>query len=260
MRDKFNAFVGRHEIAWELSMAVLAVAYVAIGFGIDQAGDQVRPALEVAELALTAIFGAEFATRFLAAHDRMGYLRGHWVDVLALAPPVRGVRILRLLRLLRLVRAFAGVYRALLHLEALTRHRGFAWLVVGWLAVIVVCSIGLYVAENGVNEAVDSPFDALWWGVVTMTTVGYGDVYPVTPEGRVAGIMLMVLGIGLFSAITAVLTSFLLDTGHSAEATSSPSLVDQLERLAELERRGLIDGQKYRSAKGRLLEPSRERG
>jgi voltage-gated potassium channel len=49
---------------------------------------------------------------------------------------------------------------------------------------------------------VSSPLDALWWGVVTLTTVGYGDVYPVTPEGRLAAAILMLLGIGLFGLIT----------------------------------------------------------
>jgi hypothetical protein len=60
---------------------------------------------------------AEFVNRILAAHDRTKYLRGHWIDVVALAPPLREARLLRLLRLLRLVRAFAGVYRASMHVQ-----------------------------------------------------------------------------------------------------------------------------------------------
>jgi voltage-gated potassium channel len=137
MRASFNAFVERHEVAWELTMAVLAVAFVGAGFAIDQVGPDVRPGLEIAELLLTAVFLIEFVARFGAAFDRTAYLRRHWIDILALAPPIRGARALRLLRLLRLVRAFAGVYRASLHVERILRYRGFAWLVVAWLAVMV---------------------------------------------------------------------------------------------------------------------------
>jgi hypothetical protein len=81
------------------------------------------------------------------------------------------------------------------------------------------CSAWLYIAEHGVNKAVDNPFDALWWGVVTLTIVGYGDVTPVTTEGRIAAMALMLLGIGLFGAITATITSYLMarDSHHDPD-------------------------------------------
>jgi voltage-gated potassium channel len=218
-RDAFNGWFVTHEVAWELAMAALAVVYVALGFLADElpAGG----ATEAVELALTAIFAVEFGSRILAARSRSAYLRGHWIDLVALAPPIRGARVLRLLRLLRLVRAFAGIYRAVLHIEGLARHRGFAWLIVAWLSVMALCSAWLYVAERGLNKAIDSPFDALWWGVVTLTTVGYGDVYPVTPEGRMAAMVLMLLCIGLFGAITATITSYLITAASQPLRISS---------------------------------------
>jgi voltage-gated potassium channel len=97
-----------------------------------------------------------------------------------------------------------------MHLHGLARHKGFAWLLIAWLGVMAVCSAWLYIAEHGANKAIDNPFDALWWGVVTLTTVGYGDVTPVTTEGRIAAMALMLLGIGLFGAITATITSYLM--------------------------------------------------
>jgi Ion transport protein. len=78
--------------------------------------------LEGVDLGLTIIFVAEFASRFAASFDRVAYLRGHWIDLFALIPAVRGVRVLRLLRLLRLLRAFAGLYRTLEHFERMARH------------------------------------------------------------------------------------------------------------------------------------------
>jgi voltage-gated potassium channel len=253
-RDQFNAWFVRHEIAWELAMAALAVVYVALGFIVDDA-KAAQPEIEAAELILTGIFAVEFGSRILAARSRRDYFRGHWIDLVALVPPIRVARVLRLLRLLRLVRAFAGIYRAGMHVNGLARHKGFAWLLLAWLGVMVVCSAWLYIAEHGVNKAVDNPFDALWWGVVTLTTVGYGDVTPVTTEGRIAAMVLMLLGIGLFGAITATITSYLLshESGHGSES----SLVGELERLAALRAGGGLTDEEFVAAKRRMIS-SRE--
>jgi voltage-gated potassium channel len=283
VRDRFNAFFLTHEVAWELAMAALAIVYVALGFIVDDVQQAARPDLEAAELILTGLFVLEFASRILAARSRLDYLKGHWIDVIALAPPIRIARPLRLLRLLRLVRAFAGIYRAGLHIHGLARHKGFAWLVLAWFGVMAVCSAWLYIAEHGVNKAVNDPFDALWWGVVTLTTVGYGDVTPQTQEGRLAAMALMLLGIGLFGAITATITSYLLNadlrrveskvekdvaldqtmekrTTASAERTSSaqPSLASELERLATLHRRGDLTADEFTAAKQQALSRGRQ--
>jgi voltage-gated potassium channel len=290
-RDAFNGWFVTHEVAWELAMAALAVIYVALGFLVDEVDAGQRPEIEAVELVLTGLFVLEFGSRILAARSWLAYLRGHWIDIVALAPPIRIARPLRLLRLLRLVRAFAGVYRAGLHVNGLARHKGFAWLLLAWLGVMALCSAWMYVAEHGLNKAVESPFDALWWGVVTLTTVGYGDVTPVTIEGRVAAMALMLLGIGLFGAITATITSYLMTsdlrrmeakvevdavvdrtdlaldqasqrtktTTASAESSSSAggSMVDELERLAVMYHSRDLTADEFARAKRAMLSPER---
>lgn len=252
LRERYNAFVVQHDVAWELGMGALAILFVAVGFLVDEVGPGIRQELEGLEIGLTGVFAAEFATRLIAAHDRTQYLRGHWIDLVALIPPVRAARALRLLRLLRLVRVFAGIYRSLMHVQGLARHRGFAWLVMAWLTVMAFCSVALYAAEHGINKTMESPFDALWWGVVTISTVGYGDVYPITPEGKLVAMILMLLGIGLFSAITATATSYLMSTLPHATGGAG-GLVEELARLTELREQGSLTEEEFTRAKQRLL-------
>jgi voltage-gated potassium channel len=240
LASRAHAFIARHTAAWELGMAGLAIVYVALGFADE------TPAIAAAERILTIVFVAEFSGRLAIAPSRAAYLRGHWIDLVALIPATRA---LRLLRLLRLVRASAGLFRALSQIERLAQHRNLVWLFVLWLTVAVVCSIWLYMVESDANDAIKSPLDALWWGIVTLTTVGYGDVYPRTAEGRIAAMVLMVVGISLYSAITATITSILI-----AGRPTTPDAVGQLERLSRLASDGSITPAEFERAKAVVLE------
>jgi voltage-gated potassium channel len=247
VRVRYTAFVARHEVAWELSFAALAVLFVALAFVPAAPGSATETTLFILDWTITGIFIAEFTSRLWAAASRRDYLRGHWIDLVSCIPPARPARMFRLLRLLRLVRAFAGVGRALTHVERLANHKGLVWLFVGWCGVMLFSATGMYIAENGLNEAMDSPLDALWWGLTTMTTVGYGDVIPTTAEGRLAAAVLMILGIGLYSAITATITSYLI------VGESRTDLADQLERLSALHADGRLTDDEYAAAKQATL-------
>jgi voltage-gated potassium channel len=250
-RQRYNGFIGRHEIAWELTMAMLAVVFVAVGFALDDATPGTETALVVFDLALTAVFVLEFTTRIVAAPSWREYLRGHWIDALALIPTVRGVRLLRLLRLLRLVRAFAGVYRALVGLERLAAYRGLVWLFVAWLAVAAICAAALYLAEVGENSRLQTPVDALWWAIVTLSTVGYGDIFPITPEGRAVGAVLMLLGITLWAGVTGTIASYFVTTDKS---TTAPDAASTLLKLGQARAQGLLTEDEFAAKKAELLE------
>jgi voltage-gated potassium channel len=256
-RDRYNAFVDAHEVGWELTFAAVAVAYIVVGFLAENEQTENAPQYVAMELGLTAVLGAEFVTRFAASRDRRAYLRSHWIDAVALIPTVRGVRLIRLLRLLRLLRVGAGLFRGLSSIERLARHRGLIWLFCAWLTVALICSAALFVAEKDVNPNITAPWDAIWWGIVTLTTVGYGDIYPVTAESRFAAAALMILGITLFAAITGTITSFMIASQQVSEPTTSvPTTVvlDSLRELTALRDEGLVTPEEFASKKNELLD------
>ena len=243
IRDRFNDFVTRHEIAWEIAMASLAIVYVAIGFAIDVSESQ--PVLEAVDGVLTAIFIAEFSVRILASRDRRAYLREHLVDVIALIPIARGVRALRLLRLLRLVRAFAGMRRALLGVERLGNHHGLGSLVIAWFGTMFLCSWAFLLAESGSNPEVVEPGDAIWWGLMTLT--GGPTIVAVTAEGQWITAILLGIGVALFTAITAVVVSFITSSDRRQRTIDLAALKGMAEQ-------GLITEADYERAKSAYLE------
>ena len=253
-RAAFHRFVERHEVAWELAFGLLAAIFVGLAF-IEPSDEAGQSTIVAIEWAITGIFAVEFVARLWAAPHRSAHIRGHWIDLLSLIPPTRWLRPLRLFRLLRLVRTFTGVGRAIGHVPRLANHQGLVWLVVAWVAVTMLSSVALYAAEHDANPAVDDPLDALWWGVTTLSTVGYGDVYPMTPEGRIAAMVLMILGIGLYSAITAAVTSYFVNSRRPPSST----LVDELERLAGLRESLNLSDEELGDAKATLIR-GRERG
>lgn len=243
-RKATHSFVMRHLRAWELAMAGLALLSVAVGVGASQLGEP--DVLVNTEWALTGVFALEYGIRMWAAPSRVKYFKSAIIDLISILPPVRGARLLRLLRLLRVASAInlaLGTTR--LGAQSLTILR----IAVIWVAVVVISALGMYLAEFGENPNVRTFWDALWWAVVTITTVGYGDVSPATAEGRLAAGVLMVLGIAFFSFLTATFTAALA-SGVSNEAKS---LEQRIIELNALKKKGLITSAEHARTKKAIL-------
>jgi voltage-gated potassium channel len=248
LRDRYNAFIKRNEVAWELVMGAITIAWVVVSFAFEEQSE--TPAMVAFDVVAWLVLGGEFVSRLWASHDRSAYMRSHWIDAIALIPAARPLRLFRLFRLIRLVRAFAGIYRALTSFERLASNRQLIGLFMAWGAVAFICSTALFLAESGVNEDLADPVDALWWGIVTLTTVGYGDVIPVTLEGRIAAAGLMIIGITLFAAITGTITSALIASRDGGRRTAA----DRLRDLAQLRDEGLVSDDEYAAKRPKLVE------
>lgn len=179
---------------------LLAYAVMVVGQPVGPVGAVTRAVMAGTWI----LFAVDFAVRVALADRRGRWLIRHWYDVAVLALPVlRPLRLLRLVSLLLVMRRSAGT---VVRVEAITYAAG-------WTAVLlVVSSLAVLDAERGAPGAsIETWGEALWWAIVTVTSVGYGDYSPVTPLGRVVAVGLMFGGIALLGVVTATLASWLLE-------------------------------------------------
>ena len=150
------------------------------------------------------VFVVDYAVRVWLADDRWHYVAHHLLDLLVIALPLlRPLRLLRLVALLRIMnRSAAGSLRG----------RVAIYVTGGALLLVFVAALAVLDAERGHPGAnIDDIGDALWWAITTVTTVGYGDQFPVTDLGRMVAGGLMLSGIALIGTITAMLASYLVE-------------------------------------------------
>ena len=180
--------------------------------------------LEVVSWSIWVVFAIDFFVRLRLADEKLSWLRRHWLDVLILLLPLlRPLRLLRLVTLLRIVNRSAA-HR--LRGRVATYVAGSALL----LAVVAALAV-LDVERNAEGANITDIGDAFWWAFATMTTVGYGDRYPVTAGGRFVGVGLMIAGIAVLGTVTATIASWLVET---VSAETSDEVDDLRAQVAEL--------------------------
>ena len=166
------------------------------------------------DLALTPIFLFDFLNRLIKAPSKQGYLLkgGGWLDFIG-SLPFPGLRIARLFRMWRVYKGLRRIGMRNIWHSFLESRAQSALLSIIFLTIVVLECAGIYVLvteRNAPESNIKTASDALWWAYVTVTTVGYGDEYPVTNSGRVVGVLLMTIGVGLFGVITGYLANAFL--------------------------------------------------
>jgi voltage-gated potassium channel len=234
------------EIDWLLAATALlflaAYAWPILQPHLDHGWRRVCTAVT---LAAWVLFAADYAARVWLARDRRRYFLRHLLDLLIVALPA-----LRPLRLLRLVILFRVLNR---RAAATLRGRVPLYVTVSASTLVVCAALAVLDAERGAAGANIKSFgNALWWAVVTVTTVGYGDHFPVTLQGRFVAVGLMIGGVALIGVVTASFAAWFIDRVRDEEEENEAATRRDLERLtaqvAEL------------TAEVRALRAERERG
>ncbi len=198
-------------------MLLLASAFlVAYAWPVIESdmGHSMETRLQILSWTVWAAFAVDFGIRLWLAENRPLYALRRWYDVvLVLLPMFRTLRLLRMLALIRMLnRSMAG---------ALAGRISLYVAITSALTVFVSAITVLDAEQNAPGANITEFGDALWWAVVTVTTVGYGDYYPVTFEGRLVAVGLMVIGIALVGVLTAAVASWFIRNANLSESADA---------------------------------------
>jgi voltage-gated potassium channel len=212
---------------WPLTAASLiflaAYAWPILQPGLD---DTWRSLLDAVTWAAWALFAVDYVVRLSLSVDRRRFVRGHLLDLaVVVLPLLRPLRLLRLLTVLSVLSRYAG---------SALRGRVLTYVGGATALAMFIASLALLDAERAAPDANVTSFgDALWWAFTTVTTVGYGDQYPVTVTGRAIAVGLMLVGIVLLGTVTASVASWLIEKIQQIEEESKAVTRRDIAALAE---------------------------
>ncbi len=238
-----NDLVDNIERITKYPMALLGIAWLVIAVIIltTDVNSSASTALVGTLFALWVILLVEYAVRLVVAPDHRGYLKRRWAEpATVVVPPLQSWHFVGIEKMCLLL------HEAALRLEAILKHHSlFRVLIAAAATLFLGAWLVLLFEENAKGSNIHNYPDALWWAIVTVTTVGYGDRYPTTEGGRAVAVILMLVGIGLIGVLTATVASLFIkehtDANRQAFQQGHADLGQRLsvisDRLADVERR-----------------------
>jgi voltage-gated potassium channel len=222
-----------------LSLYALGTLSVEFLFHISPAD---RWILEASDTTVCVLFFIDFVYQFARAPDRWLYFRRWgWLDLLSSVPMIEAFRVGRLARIVRILRVLRGLRSTkLLASFVLERRAQSAFLAASLVSLLLIVFGSMAVLQfeaDQVGANIKTAEDALWWAVTTITTVGYGDRFPVSSEGRVVAALLMFAGVGLFATLSGFIASWFLQPGDKQREGEARLLRAEVEHLQRQLRR-----------------------
>lgn len=206
-----------------LTLSLFVLGLLAAELLFDLPPETVR-VLRWIDNVVCGLFLIDFAVRFRRAESKLRFMKWGWIDLLASIPELDAFRWGRLFRVFRILRLLRGVKSIRMLFEVFFKSRtqsGVASVFTITFLVLSLSTVGILVVEHSPDSNILTAGDALWWGITTITTVGYGDLYPVTAGGRIMAAALMFCGVGLFGTLSGAIASFFL--GDKKEARPAPT-------------------------------------
>lgn len=266
---------------YELFVAALSILSILNIILVEViSAEDLQYVLLVMNALLSGILFLDFCVRLKSAESRTDYFfrKFGWADLLA-SVPLAQLKILRVFRLIRVYRLLKE-YGARNVLRSLRKERAGSALLLLLFVAILVLEFGsllmLRIEAGAPNGNIKTASDAIWYTIVTISTVGYGDQYPVTNPGRILGTFIIVLGVGIFGTLTGYLANLFLGPSSEEKAaadqesatTSAPELGDpapappedpidlrlaRLDRAGRLRDSGVLTAEEFEREKSEIL-------
>lgn len=236
---KTNAVTEREDVGvFQLLVLVLSILVLGglLADTVLRLPPEISMILQAIDTLVCVVLLIDFAVRFRRAPSKLAFMKWGWIDLVAsipCLPIVRWGRVVRILRVIRVLRALRATHKITALLLKNKFQSGVASLILTSILLLVFASIGILICERPNPDGnIKTAEEAIWWSVSTITTVGYGDKYPVTTEGRFLGMAVMISGVGLFGGLSGLVASFFFS---SKEREISDTEDKILKRLDELE-------------------------
>jgi voltage-gated potassium channel len=220
----------RWELTFDETLIAAAVVFI-VAYALPilwrRAPAWVVTSCDLSGKVIWALFAVDLAVRVSLSGRPLRYLRGHWLDAIAVALPM--------FRPLRALRAVIAIDVLTHNSKGLTRGRVVTSVSLTTGSACLLAAVAVLDAERANPQANIASFgDALWWSLCTVTTIGYGDRFPTTNEGRVVGIALMMTGIGLIGVVTAAVASWFVQHLGAVTEVETATAADVHALLTEV--------------------------
>ncbi|MBI1673016.1 MULTISPECIES: ion transporter [Shewanella] len=160
------------------------------------------------DTSICMIFMINFFVGLIRARDKRFFIKHHWIDFIASIPAIEALRMARLFQILRVIRLIRMSRSLLLPLVKQRKQATLASLLVAMVTILTLASVIMLIVESGTEGAnIQTAEQAIWWALVTISTVGYGDYYPVSTAGHIIGGVVIVSGVSFFGVISGYMAS-----------------------------------------------------
>jgi voltage-gated potassium channel len=164
------------------------------------------------------VFMSRFFWGLFKARNKAYYWRHHWIDFVASIPAIEALRIARVFQILRVIRLIRTSRSIFLPLLKQKKQATLASLLLAMVLILANASVLILIVESGVDGAnIHTAEQAIWWALVTISTVGYGDFYPVSTLGHVIGGIVIISGVSFFGVISGYMASVFVSPDESSE-------------------------------------------